>query len=334
MYPGFLFPGKTQFVQPGDAADAVPNLRVLDSVNPLSYSRTARKIAALGPDLLLISYWMPFFVPSLGIVARRLKPSTRVVSILHNVIPHEPKFVDRSLVRLFLRQNHGVVVMNSASEADLLSIADPPVPSVKIPHPVYVHLGNAVDRSGARERLGVPQEKRVVLFFGLIRPYKGVDRLIRAMDLLDERYLLIVAGEAYGGAGPAYRSLIAKSRFPENIRFHDSYIPDSGVADYFSAADVCILPYTSATQSGVTSVAYHFDLPVIVTDVGGLGEDVGGRGTGVVAGPPDPDAIAAGIRKYFDENMKDGCVRAIARVKEEESWPRFAEKLTRFAATL
>jgi glycosyltransferase involved in cell wall biosynthesis len=333
QYPGALFPGTSQYVNAGDRADPVGNRRTLDSINPLSWSRTAREIRTMGPDLLLMSYWMPFFAPSMGSVARRLKSSTTVVSILHNVVPHEPKFFDRPLIRYFLRQNHGLVVMNSASEADLLSIAGPAVRYLKVPHPVYVHFGDSMDKSAARERLGIPADKRVVLFFGLIRPYKGVDLLIRAMDRLDERYALVIAGEAYGGSG-AYRSLIAQSRLAGNILFHDAYIPDDRVAEYFSAADVCVLPYKSATQSGITSVAYHFDLPVIATDVGGLGEDVGGRDTGVVVGSPDPEALAAGIRKFFDEGMRAECVRNIARVKDEESWSRFAEKLTAFADTL
>jgi glycosyltransferase involved in cell wall biosynthesis len=333
QYPAILFPGTSQYVGAGDRADPIESRRTLDSVNPLSWRRTAREIAALRPDLLLMSYWMPFFAPSMGSVARRLRPTTTVVSILHNVIPHEPKFFDPPLIRYFLRQNHGIIVMNSASEADLLSLAGPSVRYLKIPHPVYVHFGDPVDRAAARARLGIPADKRVVLFFGLIRQYKGVDELIRALDLLDERYVLVIAGEPYGGSD-VYKNLIAASRFPRNIVFHDRYIPDDGVAGYFSAADACILPYRSATQSGITSVSYHFDVPVIATDVGGLAEDVGGRNTGVVVASPDPRELAAGIRKFFDGEMREECVRNIARVKREESWARFAVKLTAFAESL
>lgn len=332
QYPDFLFPGKTQLVQPGDAADPVPNLAVLDSINPLSYMKAAAEINAVSPDLLIMKFWMSFFGPSLGAVAGRMKPPTKVVTVLDNVIAHEKRFFDIPFTKYFLRRNHGFVAMSASVERDLHSLA-PGAHCIRVPHPLYDHFGAKLDPAAARARLGVPEGKRVVLFFGFIREYKGLDLLIEAFGKLDDRYVLVIAGESYGSFDE-YAGFVARSPLRSNIRVFNDYIPDERVPEFFSAADVCVLPYRSATQSGITSIAYHFDLPVVATDVGGLGEDVGGRKTGVVAGPPDPDSIAAGIRKYFDEGMKDSCVRAIARVKEEESWPRFAEKLTRFAATL
>lgn len=333
LYPGPLFPGTSQYVRPEDRADRIESRMVLDSINPVSYFRTAREIGTLRPDLLLIGSWMSFFAPAMGTVARRLRSSTRVITILHNVVPHEPRFFDAPFIRFLLRQSHGMVVMNSSSERDLAALGVPPGRHLTIPHPIYSHFGDPVDRAAARERLGIPAGNNVLLFFGLVRPYKGVDLLIRAMSSLDERYSLVIAGETYGSARE-YGDLISSSPRRENIRFMNEYIPDAKVADLFSAADACILPYRSATQSGVTSVAYHFDLPVIATDVGGLGEDVGGRGTGLVVGPPEPEVIAAGIRRYFDEGMRDRCVVNIAAVKREESWERYAERLTAFAGTL
>ncbi len=332
QYPDSLFPGKTQYVQPGDATDALDNVRVLDSINPLSYFRAAEAINAFTPDLLVMKFWMSFFGPSLGAVAGRMKPPTKVVTVLDNVIAHEKRFFDLPFTKYFLRRNHGFVAMSSSVERDLLSLS-PGARCIRIPHPLYDHFGEKADRAAARERLGIGPEKRAVLFFGFIRDYKGLDLLIEAFGRLDDRYVLVIAGETYGSFD-AYSALIARSPLRDNIRVFNDYIPDSRVPEFFSAADVCVLPYRSATQSGITSIAYHFDLPVIATDVGGLAEEVGGRKAGLVVERPDPDAIAAGIRTYFDGGMKEACVANIANVKREESWSNFAEKLTRFAATL
>jgi len=332
QYPDALFPGKTQYVQPGDVADAVPSERVLDSINPFSWPSAASAINRVPPDLLVMKFWMSFFGPSLGAVAGRMKPPTKVVTVLDNVIAHEKRFFDAAFTKYFLRRNHGFIAMSASVERDLLSLL-PGARCLRVPHPLYDHFGAKLDPAAARARLGVPEGKRVVLFFGFIREYKGLDLLIEAFGRLDDRYALVIAGETYGSFD-AYEALVARSPLRANIRVFNDYIPDERVPWFFSAADACVLPYRSATQSGITSIAYHFDLPVIATDVGGLAEDVGGRGTGLVAGPPDPESIAAAIRRYFDEGMKPECVRAIARVKEEESWPNFARKLTGFAATL
>lgn len=332
QYPDLLFPGTTQYVQPGDSADDVGSVRTLDSVNPATWLATGRAINRLSPDLLLMKFWMSFFGPSLGCVAGRMRPGTKVVTVLDNVIAHEPRFFDVPFTKYFLGRNHGFVAMSASVERDLLSLA-PGARCVRIPHPLYDHFGAPVDRAAAEERLGIPKGKRVVLFFGFIRDYKGLDLLIEAFGKLDDRYVLVVAGESYGSFS-AYESLIARSPLRGNIRTFNDYIPDARVPDFFCAADVCVLPYRSATQSGITSIAYHFDLPVIATDVGGLAEEVVGRGAGLVVGRPDPGAIAEGIRTYFDSSMKAGCVANIARMKREENWFNFARKLTAFAGTL
>ena len=332
QYPDFLFPGKTQYVQPGDIADALESERTLDSINPLTYIRTAAAINRLSPDLLVMKFWMSFFGPSLGAVAGRMGPGTKVVTVLDNVIAHEKRFFDIPFTKYFLRRNHGFVAMSSPVERDLLSLS-PGARCIRIPHPLYDHFGEMIDPAGARRRLGIPPGKRAVLFFGFIRDYKGLDVLIEAFGKLDDRYVLVIAGETYGSFD-AYNALISRSPLRDNILVFNDYIPDSRVPEFFCAADVCVLPYKSATQSGITSIAYHFDLPVIATDVGGLGEEVGGRKAGLVVDRPDPDAIAGGIRGYFDRGMKPECIANIARVKREENWSNFAEKLTAFAETL
>jgi glycosyltransferase involved in cell wall biosynthesis len=332
QYPGLLFPGATQYVAEGDRADAVPNTRVLDSINPLTWPRAAALINRASPDLLVMKFWMSFFGPSLGAVAGRMGPGTKVVTVLDNVIPHERRFFDIPFTKYFLKRNHGFVAMSSSVERDLLTLV-PGAPCLRVPHPLYDHFGLKIDPADARRRLGLDPGKRVVLFFGFIRGYKGLDLLIDAFGRLDDRYALVVAGETYGSFDP-YSALISRSPLRANIRVHNDYIPDGRVPEFFCAADACVLPYRSATQSGITSIAYHFDVPVIATDVGGLAEDVGARGTGLVAGPPEPGAIAAAIRRYFDEGMKERCVGNIARVKREENWANFARKLTSFAGSL
>ncbi len=333
QYPDFLFPGKTQYVQPGDVADPVESTRLLDSINPLSYAGTAAAINRRSPDLLVMKFWMSFFGPSLGGVAGRMNPGTRVVTVLDNVIAHEKRFFDIPFTKYFLRRNTGFITMSERVEEDLVSLAGPGVKRIRIPHPIYDHFGKKADASPARARLGIPAGMKTVLFFGFIRDYKGLDLLIEAFGSLDGEYALVIAGETYGSF-ERYDALIHRSPAKDRIFVFNDYIPDSRVPEFFSAADVCVLPYRSATQSGITSIAYHFDLPVIATDVGGLAEEVGGRGTGVVVERPDPALLAAAIRKYFDAGMKQGCIEQIARVKREENWANFARRLTEFAESL
>jgi len=333
QYPDLLFPGQTQYVQPGDVADPVDSTRLLDSVNPISYRRTAAAINALSPDLLVMKFWMSFFGPSLGGVAGRMQPGTKVVTVLDNVIAHEKRFFDIPFTKYFLRRNTGFITMSARVEEDLVSLAGPRVRRLMIPHPIYDHFGKKTDGSAARGRLGIPAGLKTLLFFGFIRDYKGLDLLIEAFGSLDRSYALVIAGESYGSF-EKYDALIRRSPLKDRIFVFNDYIADTRVPDFFSAADVCVLPYRSATQSGITSIAYHFDLPLIATDVGGLAEEVGGRGTGVVVGRPEPALLAAAVRKYFDSGMKAECVDRITGVKREESWSNFADKLSAFAESL
>jgi len=333
QYPDMLFPGKTQYVQPGDIADAIDTTRTLDSINPLSYLRTAAAINRFSPDLLVMKFWMSFFGPALGTVAGRMKPGTKIVTVLDNVIAHEKRFFDLPFTKYFLRRNSGFIAMSSEVENDLVSLAGPDVRRIRIAHPLYDHFGKKTDSVSARKRLGVPADKKVVLFFGFIRDYKGLDLLIEAFGGLDDSYALVIAGESYGSFSK-YDTIIRRSPMKDNIYVFNDYIPDTRVPDFFSAADVCVLPYRSATQSGITSIAYHFDLPVIATDVGGLAEDVGVRGTGLVVDRPTALDLAAGISKFFESGMRPTCIDQIAMVKREETWSNFAAKLTAFAETL
>ena len=334
QYPEFLFPGKTQFVTDTDSAVPVESVSVLDTADPFSYGKTAREIAAWKPDLVVMRYWMSWFAPSLGYVARRLKKKgCKVVSILDNVVPHEPHFFDRPFTRYFLSGQSGCVVMCDEVAKDLQAIRSD-LPYTILPHPLYTHFGEKMDRAEAERALGIRSGKKNLLFFGLIRQYKGLDILLEAFRQLGDDYQLIVAGEPYGTFEP-YRKIIDSLPGKDRITLITEYIPDNEVSKYFSAADVTVLPYRSATQSGISSISYHFEVPMIVTAVGGLTETVGGRGTGLVAAEATPESVLHEIRRYFgEEEVREQCIRNIRREKERLSWSKFCSDLVEFAQSL
>ena len=203
-----------------------------------------------------------------------------------------------------------------------------------IQHPLYSHFGEKLDRTVAEDKLGLDHGKKNILFFGLIRTYKGLDILLEAFGKLDESYQLIIAGEPYGSF-ERYQEIIDSLPNKDRIRMCLKYIKDSEVKDYFSAADLAVLPYRSATQSGISSVSYHFDVPMIVTDVGGLKETIGDRGTGIVASECTPEAIHQEILRYFDDTLlQENCRKNISLEKDRLSWHSFAERLEEFIQSL
>lgn len=333
QYPNFLFPGKTQFVTAEDEAVAIANTPLLDTANPFSYQQTARRIREWQPDLLLMRYWMSYFAPSQGWVARHLGPHCKVISIVDNVIPHEPHFFDKPLTRWYLKGNDAFVTLCEAVNQDLKDLY-PTARTIVSPHPLYAHFGQRMDATQARQQLGIDPDKRTLLFFGLIRDYKGLDILLEALSQLDDRYQLIIAGEPYGSYDK-YEKIIRERNLQSRIHTCLEYIPDGRVSPYFSAADVCVLPYRSATQSGISSVSYHFEVPLITTDVGGLRETVADRNTGLVVPPSQPQAIAQAIERYFDDpNLRPQLVEGIRLEKERLSWSRFCENLINLYHTL
>ncbi|MGM9763726.1 MAG: glycosyltransferase [Candidatus Cryptobacteroides sp.] len=335
QYPEFLFPGKTQYVTADDEAVPVESVSLLDTANPFSYIKTYRAIRDWKPDLLIVRYWMSYFAPSLGYICRKMRRHCKVVSILDNVIPHEAHFFDSPLTKYFLGGSDGSVTLCEAVSHDLLRLK-PDARYTVIQHPLYSHFGEKLPRAEAERKLGLQPVKKNLLFFGLIRKYKGLDILLQAFSRLSDDYQLIIAGEPYGSFDE-YQALI--DAMPQNCRerivMKLSYIRDSEVKDWFSAADLAVLPYRSATQSGISSVSYHFEVPMIVTDVGGLKETIGDRGTGIVASAITPEAIAAEIERYFaDPAVAAGCIENIRLEKERLSWSSFAAKLIEFTQTL
>ena len=334
QYPEFLFPGKTQFVTEDDEAVPVESTSLLDTANPFTYISTYRAIRDWEPDVLIVRYWMSYFGPSLGYITRKMKKHCKVISILDNVIPHEPHFFDEPLTKYFLKGSTGSVTLCEAVSKDLLNI-QPDARYTVIQHPLYSHFGQKLPRKIAEERLGLEHGKKNLLFFGLIRDYKGLDILLEAFRMLPGYdWQLIIAGEPYGSFDK-YQKIIDTIPENERIRMSLKYIKDSEVTDYFSAADVAVLPYRSATQSGISSVAYHFEVPMIVTDVGGLKETIGDTGTGLVSPEISPEAICKEILRFFSNPaIKERCISNIRIEKERLSWKTFACRLTEFIRQL
>lgn len=334
QYPDFLFPGKTQYVQENDEAEKIDSERVLDCANPLTYLTAARRILKWGPDLVVFRYWMSWFAPSLGFVARYLNGrGVRTIAITDNIIPHERHWFDAPLTKYFLNGLDGCVALCDSVASDITALC-PEMPVTVIPHPLYDHFGNALPRDKALTNLGLDPAKKTLLFFGLIREYKGLDILLEAFGKLPDDYQLIIAGEPYGSF-ERYEKIIG--RLPGRQRIHLSlgYIRDSEVKKYFSGADLCVLPYRSATQSGISAISFHFDVPMVVTDVGGLRQTIADCGCGLLCKECTPDAVKQSISDFFSEaSVRNGCIESIRSQKEKLGWKAFCGRFIDFANTL
>jgi len=331
QYPNFLFPGETQYVTDDDDADAIPSEEILDTINPLTYLKTARKIKKFDPDIVITKYWMTFFGPSLGSVLKRQKKAKRI-SILDNVIPHEKRFFDGPANRFFLKHNDGFVVMSDSVLKDLLSLK-PDAKYLRLDHPVYNQFGARMQRSEALQQLNLPKDKKYLLFFGFIRDYKGLDLLLDALKKLDDSYHVIVAGEVYGSF-EKYNEQLAKLGVKDRVHLFTKYISDDEVKIYFSASDVCMLPYKSATQSGITAIAHHFEMPIIATDVGGLKESIDHGKNGLIVDEAESGAIAKAAEAYFEKYNPEEMRNAIRSANDENTWEQFGKRIVAFAKTL
>lgn len=323
QYPSILFPGQTQRETDGEGL-AIPTKRMIDSINPLTWVRTGRHIARESPDLVIFMYWLPFFAPAYASIASRVKRGSgaRVLFLCHNIIPHEKRIGDRLLTRRAFRHADTFIVQSREVERDLLSI----LPSARyrmLPHPIYEIFGNAVPKDEARARLRLDHSK-IILFFGFIRPYKGLETLLRAMPDIRKRIDLhcLVVGESYEDITP-YRQLIREGNYESAVTLVQQYVPAEDVRLYFSAADCVVLPYRSATQSGIVQIAYQFSKPAIVTDVGGLSEIVLDNQTGFVVPPDNPSALASAVIRFYEEHREEEFVRNIGPEREKYRWDHF-----------
>ena len=328
QYPGLLFPGESQR-DPAAEPPRFPVQAMLDSVGPWTWGATARHLETFAPGLVLLKWWIPFFGPafasSVGPLRRR---GTRVVLVCDNLIPHERRPFDLAFTRWMLRNSDGYLVMSESVERDLDRLK-PGAPRRRVLHPLYAQFDRGRwTRESARAKLGLDGE--VAVFFGYVRRYKGLDTLLDAWPLVRARRpaTLVVAGEFYEEAAP-YRAQVdrANASGGSSVRLLDRYLPDDEVEALFKAADVVVLPYRSATQSGVTHVAYALGVPVITTDVGGLAETVRPGETGLVAPPENPGALAEAIVRFFAEGLGPRLRAGVAELRQAHSWQVLADQV-------
>jgi len=334
QYPSFLFPGKSQYSEDS----APPGLRInvlINSVNPFSWWRAGRYIARQKPELVIFRYWLPFMGPAFGTIARLIRRNrhSRILAITDNVVPHEKRPGDVPFTKYFLSACHGFITLSRSVLQDLKQF-EPQKPSLYLPHPLYDNFGAAETKAAACAALHLDPAFRYLLFFGFIRTYKGLDLLLQAMaePLLQQRpdIKLIVAGEFYEDAAP-YHALIRQLNLQDRLVLHTDFIPNAAVRHYFCASDLVVQPYRHATQSGVTQIAYHFNKPMVVTNVGGLAELVPDGEVGYVVSP-EPQAIAAATLQFFDAGRGEAFSQNIQRYKKRFSWSRFVEAAWELAA--
>jgi D-inositol-3-phosphate glycosyltransferase len=328
QYPSFLFPGKTQYS--AETYHGKVEIKVaINSINPFNWLKIGWELKKLNPDLLIIKFWIPFMAPCFGTIARIVKRNkhTKVITIIDNIIPHEKRPGDIALAKYFVNGIDGFVTM-SRKVLDDVSLFDKKKPRIFSPHPIYDNFGEAIEKSSAILQLGLDPSFKYILFFGFIRDYKGLDILLNAMaipEMRERKIKLLVAGEFYTDTKP-YFNIIEDKGLEDIVIMSNDFIPDSEVNKYFSACDLVVQPYKTATQSGVTQIAYHFNKPMVITDVGGLGEFVPDGEAGYVV-KPDYKAVAEAIISFYDNNMGKFFIANIKGIKEKYSWKYFLVNL-------
>jgi glycosyltransferase involved in cell wall biosynthesis len=336
LYPSFLFPGTTQFDKSGTVIKKVPNERILNSISPFSWIKTAAKIKNEKPDLIIFDWWHPFFSFAHFSVSQLLKKKfgEKILFITENVISHEGHFIDRTLTKLGLNNASFFLALSEKVEKDLKKI----YPNKKVYRselPVYeCYSGDDISTEDAKLKLGFSPDDKVILFFGYVRKYKGLDILISAFKiLLNEGYKLklLIAGEFYDNPEP-YHNQIKDLKLENEVKLFNQFIPNEEVKKYYLASDLVILPYRSATQSGILNVAYGFLKPVLVTDVGGLAEFVEDEKTGLIIKPESPYEIAEGVKKYLKLEEKvdfTGNIKALVKKNDFEKLPFVISEIIR-----
>lgn len=325
QYPSFLFPGKTQFTDE-PAPEGLVIKSIINSVNPLNWLKTGSQIKKERPDLVVVRYWLPFMGPAFGTILRQIKKNkhTKVLCIADNIIPHEKRPGDKQFTNYFIKPVDAFVTMSRDVLKDVKTITGKP--SFYTPHPVYDSYEPAVSKEEACKKLNLDPGKKYLLFFGFIREYKGLDLLLEAMgdDRIKEAGIeLIVAGEYYDKAAEATNnSIIEKHGLQKTVHLRTDFIPNSEVRYYFSAADLVVQPYKHATQSGITQIAFHYEKPMVVTNVGGLAEVVPDGKVGFVA-EPNPASIAEAILKFYTPGSIPGLQQNILEEKKKYSWDTF-----------
>lgn len=327
QYPGLFFPGTTQYSK--EEPPEGLNIKVrINSINPLSWWRTGKAIVKEKPDLVIIRFWIPFMGPAFGTICKIIRrKGIPVVSIVDNIIPHERKPFDRQLAQYFVNNVDYFVTMSQAVQEDL-AMFDTKKPKHLTVHPLYDNFGEAISRSEALKRLNLSPDHRYILFFGFIRDYKGLDLLIDAFA--DERLRnfpvkLLVVGEFYSDPEP-YKKQIKEHHLEDLIILHDEFVPNREVVNYFCAANLVVQPYKDATQSGITQVAYHFNKPMITTNVGGLSEMIADNRVGFIV-EPESSSIADALFTYFKKDLEDSFSENVKEEKQRFSWDTMIEAI-------
>ncbi len=300
QYPSLLFPGKSQYGNEPKPKDLLIK-SVINSINPFNWIKVGKKLQKEHADLIVVRYWLPFMGPCLGTILRwvRKNQHTKIICIADNVIPHEKRPGDHAFTKYFIRPVHAFITLSEKVMTDLKLFTNKPAQVVI--HPLYDNFGETISKSEARTHLNLSQEERIILFFGFIRAYKGLDLLLKALSVLKQHDThppkLLIAGEIYEDPSK-YESLIDELNIRDLLILRTDFIPDSEVRNYLCAADFVIQPYKHATQSGITPLSYHFEKPMLVTNVGALPAMVPHEKAGIVT-EPDPDSIAKGIQQLY-----------------------------------
>jgi glycosyltransferase involved in cell wall biosynthesis len=335
QYPKFLFPGKTQFSEQ-KTTFSFPITREINSVNPLNWLKTGWRIRKSRPEILIVRFWLPFMGMSLGSICRivKLNRYTKIISIADNIIPHEKRPGDKILCRYFIGSIDAFITM-SGSVLNDLSKFKYKKPKILTPHPIYDHYGAVEPREKALLNLNLSKEDRYILFFGFIRDYKGLDLLLKAFSnpyFKPNRIKLIVAGEFYADK-TKYLDLIKELNLEDDVILRTSYISNKEVQHYFNGADIVAQPYKSATQSGVTQIGYHFNKPMLVTNVGGLAEIIPHMKVGYVVAP-DADEISKALIDFFENNRMEDFTNNILKEKERFSWDKMTKSINILASQI
>ena len=327
-----MFPGSSQYSSepPPEELKIYP---VINSIHPLNWLHIGNQLKKLRPDIIVVRYWLPLMGPALGTIVRlaRKNMHTRIVAITDNIIPHEKRFGDKMFTRYFLKSCDAFITMSETVMNDL-RLFEKSKPAKQVLHPLYDNFGNPVPKSEARKKLGIDENEQLILFFGFIRKYKGLDILLKAIQLLKSRqnknqktqFKFLIAGEFYDDE-KQYLALIDELDIQDSLILRTDFIPDSEVKYYLSAADVLIQPYRNATQSGVTPLAYHFEKPMIVTNVGSLPDLVPHEKAGLVC-EPDPSSVASAIERYFQLG-EDYFLPHLRIEKEKYSWKKLVDAI-------
>ncbi|MBC8267100.1 MAG: glycosyltransferase [Flavobacteriales bacterium] len=328
QYPNFLFPGKSQYSSSHKPKDLHITQEV-NSINPINWIRIGLKLKKQKPDILVLKYWIPFLAPCLGTISRivRSNKHTKVIVIIDNLIPHEKRFGDYLLNYYFVKSVDAFLAMSESVYNDLDKF-DAHKKKVLGVHPLYDNFGKSKPKLEAIENLGLDKNCKYMLFFGIIRKYKGLDILLEAFAdnrLRNQHLKLIVAGEFYEDDKPYY-DLIEKHNLADSVVLATKFIPDDEVVDYFCAADIIVQPYKHATQSGVTQIAYHFEKPMLVTNVGGLNEIVPHNKVGYVC-EPNAKEVANYLVEFFSKSKEDQFICGVKLEKSKYSWDKMIENI-------